>query len=415
MANTLGPDTLQRFRIPQDPTMLERMGEELPTASKFVRAVPAALRTAGRFGARLAGTTGRAVAPFAGPAAGALMVGAETLGVADKANDPNATGYDVATRAAEGVGRLGAMGAGAGLGAAAGSAFGPVGTAVGGVVGGTAGYLLPNAIYAARDWWRGRDAAPAKAVPTAAPVTAPTQLAVPNTGAATIRGVESSYGAVPAPANAAFTTPTAADISGTGIPVSGTGGFVNTRTGAVTAIDSRGAPGYGAESGVATTSRADGSVGSYVGALMNQRQAATTQARQLAQQKYQLEYGNRAAQGAHYAAQASNENLRTTAALAHLAKNPGDYAGAAGIASGRMQPQEQNVFLPTMDQGKVDVGNRRTGGVERVTVQPRPTESDIAADMKRINPATKKPFTREEVLGAYRVRGINVGGFGATR
>jgi len=75
-------------------------------------------------------------------AAGGALLSAvpEAISTAQVAQDPNATGIDVGTQAAEGVGRVAAATAGAGKGAALGSVFGPVGTVVGGVAGGALGY-----------------------------------------------------------------------------------------------------------------------------------------------------------------------------------------------------------------------------------------------------------------------------------
>ena len=79
-----------------------------------------------------------------GTAIGAAMEGKNVL---DVAADKDSSKIDVATQAAEGVGRLGAAGAGAGLGAKAGAALGTaifpgVGTVVGGALGGLGGGAL---------------------------------------------------------------------------------------------------------------------------------------------------------------------------------------------------------------------------------------------------------------------------------
>jgi hypothetical protein len=378
-------------------TALGRMAAELPTMGRFVRGADGVLRAVG-------GASARAL-PVVG---GALAVAGEAAGVAEKVADPFATGADVATRAAEGVGRMGSMAAGAGLG---GLAAGPLGA----IAGGTAGYFAPNAIYAARDWWQNRGAKP-----TTAPDTAPAVLprvmgpgAVPGSQSQ-VRAVDNSLEAPLYPNGAPVTAMTPADVRGSTIPASGTGAIMNSRTGVVTNLDSRGAEPEPAAPRTGRTANGLPDVGGFFGATAHLRQIAQDNALKTARAKMQLEYGNKAAQGAHYEAQATNENLRTAAAAAHLRAYPGDFAMAASIASGRIQPPDQKVFLPTMDQGKVDVGDRRSGAIERVSVQPRPTENDILADMKAINKATKKPYTREEVIAAYRARGINVG-YGATR
>ena len=159
------------------------------------------------------------------------------MGVADTVADPTATKIDVATRVAEGAGRLGAAGAGAAGGAMLGSAAGPVGTLLGGALGGTAGYLLPNLFY--------RNRQPAVAGPFAPTPVPALKAAVPR------QPVDQSLltdqiGMVP-PTTATNALPpvapqTAATITeGTDVPVFGTGGAVNTRTGKVMNFDSRAA------------------------------------------------------------------------------------------------------------------------------------------------------------------------------
>ena len=159
------------------------------------------------------------------PGVGAAVgVGAEASGVADVVNDPATSKIDVATRIAEGAGRLGAMGAGAGVGFAAG---GPIGAALGG----TAGYFAPEAIYAARDWIRGGTTPVSPVNSAAVPVAGPENLF--DAGAMVGRnssGANVGFGAPPATLAAAVpaVTPfTAADIRGNRVPVSGTGAFMN--------------------------------------------------------------------------------------------------------------------------------------------------------------------------------------------
>lgn len=101
-------------------------------------AAPAALPAAEAVGARFP------VARAAGGAGVALGVGLEGKQIYDVAANPNSTGIDVAAQAAQGVGRLGAAGAGAAGGAAAGSVLGPVGAAVGGIIGGGVGYMAAD-------------------------------------------------------------------------------------------------------------------------------------------------------------------------------------------------------------------------------------------------------------------------------
>lgn len=118
------------------------------------------------------------VARAAGAAGAALGVGLEGKQVYDVATNPNSTGLDVANQAAQGVGRLGAAGAGASAGAAAGSALGPAGTVVGGLVGGGLGYLAADKAIAAGRSMTGSDPrSPAEQIAAATPAApaAPTE------------------------------------------------------------------------------------------------------------------------------------------------------------------------------------------------------------------------------------------------
>lgn len=83
------------------------------------------------------GTAGK----IAGRASAAIAPAIEAVDVAKVAQDPRASGIDVATQAAQGTGRVAGALAGAGAGAAAGSALLPgVGTAAGALLGGYLGY-----------------------------------------------------------------------------------------------------------------------------------------------------------------------------------------------------------------------------------------------------------------------------------
>lgn len=112
--------------------------------------------------------------PLGKMAGGTLLTAIpEALDTARVAQDPNATGIDVATQAAEGLGRVGAATAGAGYGAAAGSALGPVGTVVGGLAGGALGYYgADKAIEAGRNLLGVDPRSPVDMVPTNAPIVA---------------------------------------------------------------------------------------------------------------------------------------------------------------------------------------------------------------------------------------------------
>lgn len=120
-----------------------------------------------------AGVLGR-VARVGAPALGAAVEGKQ---IYDVATNPNTTGLDVAAQTAQGIGRLGAAGAGASAGAAAGSVLGPPGAIVGGVVGGGLGYLAADrAIAAGRSALGSDPRSPADQLPVAAAApAAPTE------------------------------------------------------------------------------------------------------------------------------------------------------------------------------------------------------------------------------------------------
>ena len=107
-----------------------------------------------------AGTLARGgLRALAGPVGAAAAAAPEALDVARVARNPNATGIDVATQAAEGVGRLASAGAGAAGGAKLGTLAAPfLGPAaplaplVGGIAGGAFGYYAADkAIRGARE------------------------------------------------------------------------------------------------------------------------------------------------------------------------------------------------------------------------------------------------------------------------
>lgn len=107
-----------------------RMAEQVPTLLKGAR---------GLWG--LLGKT----APVIGPAVAGI---GEVTGIAESIADPERSGVQTATRAAEGVSRLAGMGAGTGLGFAGGGPWGAL-------AGGALGYVLPEAAFAVRDAFRG--------------------------------------------------------------------------------------------------------------------------------------------------------------------------------------------------------------------------------------------------------------------
>lgn len=141
-----------------------------------------------------------------GPTAVGLSAIPEALDVADVAMNPAATGIDVATQAAQGLGRLGAAGAGTAGGAALGAMTGPLAplaVPIGALAGGAAGYWGANkAIEAGRT---------AVGMDPRAPVDRLGQIAqpLPPTGAGAGRGFVNPAAVVPA--STPGSAPTAAD------------------------------------------------------------------------------------------------------------------------------------------------------------------------------------------------------------
>lgn len=154
--------------IGRRPTINMGPADVVQPARVATAAAPAALPAAEAAGARFP------VARAVGGAGAALGVGLEGKQVYDVATNPNSTGLDVAAQAAQGVGRLGAAGAGAAGGAAAGSVLGPVGAAVGGIIGGGVGYMAADKAIAGGRALAGSDPrSPADQLAAAAPVAAP--------------------------------------------------------------------------------------------------------------------------------------------------------------------------------------------------------------------------------------------------
>lgn len=171
-------------------------------------AAPAALPRApaapqSRLG-RIARTAGNAV----GPTAVGLSVIPEALDTATVAMDPNSTGIDVATQAAQGTGRIGAAGAGAAMGAKLGALTGPlaaVGVPIGALAGGAIGYYgADKAIEAGRAAVGADPRAPVDRL-------GQVQMPLPPTGAGAGRGFVNPAAVVPAPGSASGTAPMATE------------------------------------------------------------------------------------------------------------------------------------------------------------------------------------------------------------
>ena len=162
-------------------------------------------------------------------------------------------------------------------------------------------------------------------------------------------------GAIPPVAGAVPTNPpvqpfTATDIRGARVPERGTGAFMNS-SGVVTNIDTRPAPaGPGAVAPVA-----DGSVGSYVGALMNQRQAGVTEARNQASSKMLMDYMTKVPGMNKADAEAAKDRLMTGLGAEHLKRNPTDFGGAGAVVSGRATPR--TIVPPTLQPVTQDPKN----------------------------------------------------------
>lgn len=211
---------------PPRPSVMQRMGQGLQATTGLGGQVPTtgltgALANAGRGALRLAG---RAALP--------VGVAAEGLDVARVATDPNASGLDVATQAAQGAGRLGAAAAGAGAGAALGTAVLPgVGTALGGLAGGALGYFGANkAIEAGRRALGVDPSAPATRAPallpptpqaTATPTPAPA-AALPNAAGTNQSAYDKMNADVSAGAGGAWAPPTTGNVTRNGNSYSGT-------------------------------------------------------------------------------------------------------------------------------------------------------------------------------------------------
>lgn len=348
--------------------------------ARMATGVPTLARGAGALG-RGAGMLGKLGARFLPGAGVAGAVLGEGLGVLNTSADPSTTKLDVATRGFEGVGRLGGAGAGAGLGALAG---GPIGA----VVGGTLGYFAPNAIYEARDWFqdRGRWAPSAPKLP--AQVSVPQSPNYLQTAQRDVDTLNTTMAAVP-PAPALVSAPSAAaprapfvDVTGTSVPLPGMGAIRNTRTGAVTSLDS-GVP--RTASGAAPLHP----VASFFGAGMELRARANQQAAGERQAKVVADLLAKGPQAERDTAAAANERVRTAAAEAHLKANPGDFGGAAAIAAGRAVPTDRFTVpvtaMPDPKTGATPVLNTARGTMQMVTPTKGVfTKADLEANMKKL-------------------------------
>lgn len=149
------------------------------------------------------------VARIAGPAGGVAAAIPEALDTATVAMNPKASGIDVATQAAQGLGRIGAAGAGAAGGAALGALTGPlapVAVPLGAVAGAAAGYWgADKAVQAGRAALGADPRAPVDQIP-AAPAPAPAVTTPAGAPPAVARPAPGAFAADPR----TLTNPTAA-------------------------------------------------------------------------------------------------------------------------------------------------------------------------------------------------------------
>ena len=187
------------------------------------------------------------IARAAGPAGGVLAAVPEVVDTASVAMNPNASGIDVATQAAQGAGRIGAAGAGAAGGAALGALTGPlapIAVPVGAVIGGALGYAgADKAIEAGRKAFGVDPRAPAaQLAPPPAPAAAAAPAVVPAAAAPAAKPLPGdTFAADPRTltnptAPAGFVTP--AQVVRTGNSYSGAPGI----TGDIQITDAGGAP-----------------------------------------------------------------------------------------------------------------------------------------------------------------------------
>lgn len=355
-------------------------------AQRMAATVPALRGAAGRS----LGAISKA-ARVAGPvAAGAVALGTEGLGTLEVATDPTKTKLDVATRGAEGVARLASAGAGAGIGFAGG---GPLGA----LAGGAAGYLAPDIVFAIRDYLQGRTPS-GNVAPTAAPVAAPVAAEapfVPPPGAVNAETLgQANLQTAAAPGFGARRPFTSADIDNGRVPAPGTGVIRNNATGRLIQIDSPPPP--AAVSAEPPLEPGYQGIRGYVGALMNQRRAAQTEAQKMATALKMPELYKTTAEAAKLEA------------IQKLAAAEPDPVKKAAILSG-YAPAESSVTVPQGYMGDFtkDIPVITTKGPGAGTVrltQPLragqvATAADLAADIKRLG-------SRAAVLAEYKRRNI---------
>ncbi len=254
---------------------------------------------------------------------------------------------------------------------------------------------------------------PYAGAPQTTPASTPTVPSGPGAAPgyqAEVRAVDNALEAPRyAPGQEPTTTLNAGDFEGRPrdwrTPASGTGAVFRPSTGEVINVDSRGSGATG--TGFYAPGRtANGlpNIGGFYGATARLRNIAQDNASTIARGKLAVEMAGKGATAAHAAAQAEQLGLLSAAARAHLATHPGDYAGAAAVATGRPIPKDNfSVPFPPLDEkGPVTRLNRGTGAVERVQPTQFATEANITASM------TARKLTRAKAIEEYKKSGYDV-------
>jgi hypothetical protein len=292
--------------------------------------------------------------------------------------------------------------------------------------------------------WLGRKLAGRTEPLTTLPArTAPASTLPPAASAPAIDWQGGPGGGEAAPAVAPGLPPlrpwTEADLLGSRIPEPGTGA-VRMGRGAIHTIDARAqlpmagsevvssgaapAPEVGARTmrtidtrgpvpTITTTSTGRGAnrlpdVGGFYGATARLRNIAQDNAAKAAQARMEMQYGGTAQKNV---AAAANENLRTAAAHEHLRLNPTDFSGAAGIASGRVQPREAVTVTPSIGgaaghENDVIIAPHGPGAIPRIETPVRyASQANLETDMAARN--LKGSAGARKIIAEYEKRGIN--------
>ena len=192
---------------------------------------------------------------------------------------------------------------------------------------------------------------------------------------------------------------TSADIDSNRVPAFGTGAFRNTRTGAVTNLDTRGSPGPGAVPSVPQD--AGNVVARGTGAMMNIKERTGAAVQQQAQGKLLLELLMKQPGMTKDAAEAAALQARLK-----LAGMESDPARAAAITMGRAATEPQFsvplAAMPDAKTGALPVLQTRgpgAGAIRQVTPQRMFTKADLEFNMKN----SGKP--RAQILRDARAAG----------